>query len=206
MTNLAYETETTFSPMDRPHYTRPSELTDMAVSFVEFNAVDPQTRRNLPPQFFVHDFVAAARQLGYEDIEHYEAIAILEEETGRVIDEYRRALQAEADDIFNSDWLLQVPFDSVEEFIELYSKPTTNHDAQEYVMERFDDLMSMRSDDRYRQVVDRIYEDVALNYIPTRIHTIIQEYQKDPDAFRKSRLPGKVHITAESPLPQGEKL
>lgn len=192
MTNTVLQAERT-NPMDRVHYTKPEDLLQLAPSFIEFNIQDPQTSV-YTPKFFVHDFLHAARELGH-DVEHTEALVILEDEKKRLETEYEELLKLEVDDIFNQEWLLQVPFESVEEFIDLYNQGQ----CWEYVNGRFSELIGARIDshDITRAMQDpifAIYDRALDNDVPKRISELIKKYQQDPDKFRQPH-PRTVFIT-----------
>ncbi len=176
--------------LERSYYTHTHDLLTIASSFIDFNVRNPQTNTYAEPKLFVHDFVAAAHELGHA-IEHTEALALLEASRKQQEDEYKAHLRSEVERAFDEAWLRQVPFEAekvpgalnnVAAFITLYQRG----DCQEYIQGRFNDLVNICRVNADYDHVDPIFHlcDRAMNeYVPARVANLIVAYQQDPAAF-----------------------
>lgn len=162
-------------PMDRPHITQPQDLMELAASgFVEFNLRNEKDE--YVEKFYTHDFVAAARELGYEDIEHTEAITILEIVRQRAEQKYREAGRDDIEQRVTRNWLENLPLgDTFEEFITLFeSGQLTAELAGE-----FGSIVECEVTNWGITPVFKIYDELFENDFHRKIQEVIREYRDE---------------------------
>ena len=178
MTNVlnSYETMSPIegSVMERPHYTQPEDLMELAEGgFIDYNAIDANDDRI--ETFFVSEFVAAARELGYDDLEYGEAIDILETTRRRTSIEYRDTSNEAINRYFDAAWLKNIPYgESVEDFIRAYKKG----ELEEQLAEEFEHS-GVASGTIGGPLIGRIYHELLANDLSRRIQQIITDYEQE---------------------------
>ncbi len=199
MSNIVNPEHETAFIIDRPYYSPSAELVNLAKSFIDYSIMIAPARY-APPQLFVLDFLYSARELDESDIEHLEAIDLLERTASQELAAHRIAMEDAACDIFDSSWLVDaIDLFKDEEggFIELYKKG----ELSDYIHQRWEELLwGHLGSERNQAIVNRLYDDIVGNEIPSVIGNLIEVYQADPARFRKEA----TTITVQEETTEGE--
>lgn len=158
------------NPMDRPHITQPEDLMELAASgFIQFNLRNEKDE--YIEKFYVYEFVAAARELGYEDIEHTEALVILEAAKSRAEDAYRSDVRSAIEHQVNREWLETFPhIDTFDEFIAAFNKGQFTLELAEAFSDIVGDIVVRPGGDQIYKIYDELFE----NDFHRKIHAVIR--------------------------------
>ncbi len=183
---VSQEHETSFV-MDRPHYSPSDDLVNLAKSFVDYSVMETPDRY-ADPKLFIGDFVFSARELEASDIEHTEAIDLLERVASQELAAHRVMMEDAAQDIFDDVWLVGA-IDLFEDdeggFIELYKKG----ELGEYIHQRWEELLwGHLGSDCNQAIIHRLYDEILNSEVPAVIASLIEKYQVDPEKFTKQAL------------------
>lgn len=155
---------------DRPNHALPDDLIALATSgFIAFGE-----ERGAPEvvAMGVYDFLAAARDAGYPDIEHGEALEVLEYAKGKIEQDQRSQLEDAVDAHFTTEWFLShFDTDPDEYFMGI--------EKGEYSEEIHSEYCRISRSTIPRDNIFAVHDDVFTRYLLQRIADMKDAYYRE---------------------------